>query len=87
MNSLQVVNIKCEGCKASIVAALHKAGLTNIKIDIAQQLVSFDGDAETGKNILAKLGYPQADSTGAKLLSKKARSFVSCALGKFKKNS
>lgn len=85
MNSIHVVNIKCGGCEASIVSALQRAGLSKIKVDVGSQLVSFEGDADEAKKILTKMGYPEADSPKARKLSKKAKSYITCAVGKMKK--
>ena len=85
MSILTVVNIKCGGCEQMIISSLEKEGLTNIKVDVANQTVSFDGDIEKAKNILAKLGYPEADSKEAKSFFKKAKSYTSCLIGRIKK--
>jgi len=85
MGSIHVVNIKCGGCEASIISALQKAGLVNIKVDVQNQIVSFEGNIQTANKILAKMGYPEANSPEAKRLSKKAKSYISCAVGKMKR--
>ena len=85
MSILKVVNIKCGGCEQMIISSLAKEGLANVKVDIANQTVSFDGDVEKAKNILAKLGYPEAGSKEAKSLLKKAKSYTSCMIGRVKK--
>jgi copper chaperone len=84
MNSIQVCNIKCHGCGNSIVSALEKAGMKDISVDIAEQKVFFDGDIETAKKLLSKMGYPEIGSPEAESLSKKAKSYVSCAIGRMK---
>jgi hypothetical protein len=53
-----------------------------VEVNIEKQEVGFEGDVEKAKAILSKLGYPEADSEAAKSLTKKAKSYVSCALGK-----
>ena len=85
MSILNVVNIKCGGCEANIVDSLGKLGLTNIKVDSENQTVSFTGDEEIAKKKLAKMGYPEANSLEAKKFSKKAKSYLSCLIGKNKK--
>lgn len=85
MNSIKVVNIKCGGCENNIVLSLKKAGLANIKVDIPNQTVSFEGDAGTAEKILSQMGYPKASSPQAKSLLKKAKSFGSCMAGRIKK--
>ncbi|MFA6375858.1 MAG: heavy-metal-associated domain-containing protein [Candidatus Paceibacterota bacterium] len=85
MNTIKVVNIKCGGCENNIILSLKKAGLDNIKIDIPNQIVSFDGDAAAAEKILSSMGYPKADSPEAKSLLKKAQSYGSCMVGRIKK--
>jgi len=84
MTKIRVVNIKCRGCVASIVEALEKAGLKSINIDTSEQLVSFEGDSQQAKEILSKMGYPEAGTREASRLTKKAKSFVSCAIGRLR---
>ncbi|PJC01880.1 MAG: hypothetical protein CO073_02450 [Candidatus Komeilibacteria bacterium CG_4_9_14_0_8_um_filter_36_9] len=62
MTILNVVNIKCGGCEASIMAALSKAGLTSITVSSENQQVSFEGDEELAKNVLAETGYSELGS-------------------------
>jgi len=85
MQTIEVVNIKCDGCEASIMAALTKAGLKNVSVDHTCQRVNFDGDENTAKKVLSKMDYPEKNSEEAKSLLKKAKSFYSCAIGKIKK--
>lgn len=82
MNKLQVVNIKCGGCRNTVISGLEKAGFSKVDVDIACQEVSFDGDVEKAKILLSKMGYPEAGSEEAKSMMKKAKSYVSCAVGK-----
>jgi len=84
MNTIQVVNIKCGGCAKTITSELEKLWATDISIDIASQKVSFEGDEKLVSKKLASLWYPEAWSKQAESLLKKARSFVSCAIGKTK---
>jgi len=84
MQKIKAVNIKCGGCKKSISAALAKQGIKNIKVDVDEQLISFDGDPILAKKILTKMGYPEAGSKEAKSLLKKSKSYLSCMIGKVK---
>lgn len=87
---LQVDNIKCGGCAGSITKKLSSLdGATDIVVDIEQGLVSFSTDDESGqvlaavKQALLKMGYPESGSLeGARAMGAKAKSFVSCAVGK-----
>ncbi|KKQ93502.1 MAG: hypothetical protein UT66_C0041G0014 [candidate division CPR2 bacterium GW2011_GWC1_39_9] len=84
MSQIQVVNIKCGGCEKNITESLVKSGLQDVRIDVSTQTVSFEGSVETAEKILTKMGYPKAGTPEAKKLSKKAKSFVSCAIGRIK---
>jgi len=82
MNKLQIVNVKCGGCQKNIISSLTKAGFSGVDVDLETQTVTFDGDVERAKALLSKMGYPEASSEEAKSLTKKAKSYVSCAIGK-----
>jgi len=85
MPSLKVVNIKCGGCEQNIISSLEKKGLKNIKVNVAKQTISFNGDVSVAKKKLSQMGYPPADSKEANSLLKKTKSYVSCVIGKAKK--
>jgi copper chaperone CopZ len=85
MSILKVVNIKCGGCEAQIINSLEKDGLREIKVDINNQTVSFIGDIETAKERLNILGYPEDGTPEAKKLRNKAKSFLSCFIGRIKR--
>ena len=82
MNTLTVVNMKCGGCEKKITSSLTQAGLTNIAIDVANQKVSFEGDANVARSTLSSLGYPEAGTPEAESLLKKGHSYLSCAIGR-----
>jgi len=44
------------------MAALSKAGLTSITVSSENQQVSFEGDEELAKNVLAETGYSELGS-------------------------
>ena len=84
MAKVEVVNIKCGGCAGKISAELEKLGATDVIVNPADQTVSFEGAPE--KEVLKKLdqlGYPAAgsDKEGSKV--KKAKSYVTCAVGRW----
>ncbi len=88
--TIEVVNIKCGGCAKSITNALEKAGFSNIEVSIDTQTISFfvpDHSSEEkileAKKILEAMGYPEKNSEAATSLLKKAKSYASCAVGKF----
>lgn len=85
MQAIKVVNIKCGGCEAGIVSALNMAGMKDVKVSVESQEVSFEGDRDKAVNVLRKLGYPEANTEEAKSLLKKAKSYVTCMIGRTKK--
>lgn len=91
--SIEVENIKCGGCANSIQTSLNRMeGLSQVEIDVEAGLVSFEAQTEasmeSAKTQLLKLGYPEAGSTeGLNAMGAKAKSFVSCAVGKMSSDS
>ncbi len=81
---IQVVNIKCGGCKNTVTKALEALGAQDISIDIPTGTIeySFDGDRNTVIDKLCALGYPEVGSDKATSFLKKAVSYTSCAIGK-----
>jgi copper chaperone CopZ len=81
-----VENIKCSGCMNSIKTALLKLnGVSDVSIDKETEAVSITGtdmqkDMITAR--LAALGYPEKGSNN---LLHKAKSYVSCAVGRYDK--
>jgi len=85
--SIQVENIKCGGCANSIKKGLmDEAGVSTVEINIENGMVSIDGenlDRDAIAEHLLKMGYPESGSVeGMKAATAKAKSFVSCAIGK-----
>lgn len=89
--TFEVQNIRCGGCANTIKDALEKAGFEEVDVDLACEprkvTVTFANEALEAQVIatLRKLGYPlvgeEVGVWGATSL--KAKSFVSCAVGKF----
>jgi len=85
--SIQVENIKCGGCANSIKKGLmDEAGVSTVEIDVENGMVSIGGehlDRDAIGAHLLKMGYPESGSVeGMKAAAAKAKSFVSCAIGK-----
>ena len=85
--SIQVENIKCGGCANSIKKRLmDEARVSSVEIDVENGRVSIDGenlDRDAIAAHLLKMGYPESGSVeGMKAATAKAKSFVSCAIGK-----
>ena len=85
--TIAVENIKCSGCATSIRNRLIEDGLAQaVEVDVQQGQVQIDGDPESQDQVviaLARMGYPQVGSVeDIKAAAAKAKSFVSCAIGR-----
>lgn len=84
---IEVENIKCGGCASTIEKQLRKLdSVRAVNVDIEAGRVSVEA-AETDREqlvaTLLKNGYPEKGTAeGLKAAQAKARSFVSCAIGK-----
>jgi len=76
-------NIKCGGCINSITKAiLEIPGTANVEVNVESEVIKLDADEELRPIIvekLAHLGYPEVGNNN---LFAKAKSYVSCAIGK-----
>lgn len=95
MQTINVENIKCGGCASTIVNKLSEIeGISDVTVDVEDGKVMFHFDPlkpeieEQVKERLAKLGYPEVGSQrGMEAVGSKAKSYVSCAIGKMSKDS
>lgn len=83
---IHIDNLKCRGCENTIVSAISKLeGITSVKINHETSEVVITKDEITSREIIVKklsvLGYPEA---GTSNMIHKAKSYVSCAIGKVK---
>jgi copper chaperone len=81
---VQVENIKCSGCIKSIKNELKEIpGVISVDVDLAKSEVMLAGEFEENTVIkkLDQMGYPKV---GNNSLLKKAKSYVSCAIGRIK---
>ncbi len=89
---IEVENIKCGGCADTIVKRLSTlAAVEEVTVDVERGIVRVDGDAAGRAEVstlLESLGYPESGSTSGMAAAKaKAKSFVSCAVGRFGESS
>lgn len=89
-STFTVDNIKCGGCAKSIENKLLKEeGIDNVQVDVENGIVNVNGGEHDPKQIaevLRTLGYPERDSVeGFDALKAKAKSYVSCAIGRMDK--
>lgn len=86
--TISVENIKCGGCAHTVKKGLLlNKQVSSAEVDVESGLITIEGakdlDLESIKADLRNLGYPEKN-TDNNLLTK-ARSFVSCAIGKIGK--
>ncbi|WP_299521411.1 heavy-metal-associated domain-containing protein [Winogradskyella sp.] len=86
--TLQIQNLKCGGCANTIITQLSKlTGVSEVTVNNNTDEVSLnynsEKELETIKKKLSDLGYPMVGE--ANPLPKKAKSFVSCAIGRMTK--
>ncbi|PKQ70003.1 heavy-metal-associated domain-containing protein [Raineya orbicola] len=83
---IQVENIKCGGCINSIKKAVSSiAGVEKVEVNKETETVSVLGGENLQAQLvekLAELGYPEKGNNNLWL---KAKSFVSCAVGRINK--
>jgi copper chaperone CopZ len=80
--TFHVENIKCGGCANSIVTKLEKvAGVNGVRVNIENQEIAVEGsfDENEVSLMLTNMGYPRI---GENDFIKKAKSYVSCAIGR-----
>ncbi len=85
--NITVENIKCSGCAGSITKKLSSTFNTeDINVNIEKGVITIDLDnsrREELAKVLLDIGYPEIDSVhGFDSAKAKAKSFVSCAIGK-----
>jgi copper chaperone len=86
-----VMNLKCSGCVNQVTKKLQGIeGVSDVRVDLELGLVRYQatglGINEQVLTQLSKLGYPEVGSVdGIAAAGAKAKSFVSCAIGKMTK--
>ncbi|WP_147678737.1 heavy-metal-associated domain-containing protein [Algibacter pacificus] len=86
--SIIVQNLKCGGCANTISTKLSEIkNISDVQVHVDDSEVTFkhinEADALAVKTKLKDIGYPSIDDDNN--LVSKAKSFVSCATGKFSK--
>ena len=82
---INIENLKCHGCAATIKKALHKFNeVKEVDIDIENSIVkiSYAGEntvIDALKSKLANIGYPEKGNNNTISV---AKSYVSCAIGR-----
>lgn len=87
MQEIYIENLKCGGCSNTIINGLKAIeSVKEVKVDVEKSLVTLNTTEASlilVKEKLSKLGYPEMGSENTVL--HKAKSFVSCAVGKINK--
>jgi copper chaperone len=84
---IEVENIRCGGCANTITHSLQKLdGVSSVSVDIENGRVNITATTDDRERLVAALlknGYPEKGSAeGLQAAKAKAKSFVSCAIGK-----
>lgn len=88
--TLNIQNLKCGGCANTILTQLNKLnGISEVHVNNDTDEVSFkstsEAEVESVKKKLSVLGYPIVGAANS--LPKKAKSMLSCAVGKMSKEA
>ena len=87
--TLEVLNVKCGGCASTLIKSLKdEFGEVIVDLDVHPRKITLDIEnekLETLKVKLRSLGYPLStdELSGFEKAATTAKSFVSCAIGKF----
>ena len=81
---INIENLKCGGCAATIKKGiLGLEGINEVNVHVEKSIVSVSSENDNLQEIkakLSKLGYPEVGDKNTVL--HKAKSFVSCAVGR-----
>ena len=83
--TIHIQNLKCGGCANTITKGISSIeAIQNVSVNVDESTVTFSYQTEDQlnevKNKLKSLGYPEDGE--ANTLGDKAKSYVSCAIGK-----
>lgn len=83
--SLKIQNLKCGGCATTITSKLNTLeGISDANVNVEENSVDFNyTEASTllnAKETLKSIGYPEDGKENS--FGTKAKSYVSCAIGK-----
>lgn len=85
ITQIYIQNLKCGGCANTIIKNVSSVeSVSNVTVNVEDNSVNFDlannDKLEEIKLILKKIGYPEDGEANS--LGSKAKSYVSCAIGK-----
>ena len=81
---IKIDNLKCGGCVNTVTKHLNAMeGVDNIEVDLPSSTITLERDKAISRNSIIKslggLGYPEAGTSG---FIQKAKSYVSCLVGR-----
>ena len=84
--TLRINNLKCGGCANTIVSRLSELDpISEVTVDNDEHTVTFEytdmDSLVAAAELLANLGYPVDGYSNT--LSRRAKSYLSCAIGRF----
>ena len=84
-STLYIQNLKCGGCETTIIERLSELkNIDSVSVNLKYDTVNFEHktkqDVTVAKKLLSKLGYPPFGEKNN--LTRKAKSYVSCAVGR-----
>jgi copper chaperone CopZ len=83
--TIYIQNLKCGGCANTITKNITAIeNITNVKVNVEESSVTFHYETDVKlaevKDKLQSLGYPEDGEANS--IGSKAKSYVSCAIGK-----
>lgn len=87
--TLEVHNVKCGGCANTLITSLKEDfGEVSVNLEVMPRQITLDFDESRKEELKLKLrglGYPLStdELSGIDKVTTTAKSFVSCAVGKF----
>ncbi len=86
--TFEVMNVKCNGCANTLKTKLAKDfGDIEVNLETIPRQITLDVEPDqidALRNALKTIGYPMSDEklNGVENVTTKAKSFISCAVGK-----
>lgn len=84
-----IENLKCNGCASTITKTVNSfIGVTGVSVNVENEIINIDHDENLDlielRHKLKSIGYPERDTLhGIDKAFTNAKSYVSCAIGKF----
>lgn len=80
---IEVDNLKCSGCAGTIQKGLKSIdGVSDVSVDTETKIIAFNSNEDLVSRVIQKLGKMGYPEKGTGTGFQKAKSFVSCAIGR-----